>query len=471
MSYLLVQSKGECPIEGYTLLGASLSRNEQSLIGQFGSGSKLAICALLRKGLKVIIYSGRTRMEFRHKTVEISDDVSTKQEEQVYIQFGGTTKKKQDLGWTLGYGAMDWQDEGMATREFVSNALDSTVKRGIKVKDAFMDRDLAIEIVDDSSVRAQAGYTRVFIEANDKVTEYVDELPRRFLHFTNTDLGRNILPKVGDRKKAQIYLNGVFVCELKNSADSLCDYNFASDQIKIDESRNLEEYTARAAIARLYRDANVDDLVRIFTALDRGVSCLETSLDAYYLKNHGWESEIESERRRENWRAAWEKVNHDSVACGLDQARIGEFAQRKGYHLGIIKESSWLDAIKDHGVPTVGDVLDDNERKGHTITAPTLEAIDAVNKVWGWITATDLIDTEKCPKPHVKGFDEVTDAESDCFGFYKPGRDEVYLRNDLGGPHLLEVATHEIGHYVCGAQDGSRDFAEFFIRLLIRWLS
>lgn len=469
MALLLIQNKGVAPEEAFTLLGASGSRAEDGLIGQFGSGAKLAITTLLRAGKKVVIYCGKTRMEFKTKTITIDDGISERNERQVYVQFGGTSKRKQDLGWVIGFGELDWSTNlDMAVREFVANAIDRTVKQGDNVREAHVDRDLAVEIVPDDFMRAQAGYTRVFIESCEVCEEYANNLPHRFLHFTNADLGRRILPKTGDRRKAQIYYNGVWVRELDSAPDSLCDYNFTGSQIKIDESRNLDDYQARAAIGRLYRDASADDLARLFRALQKGVQCLETGLDGYYLKPNSWESG--NEERKARWREAWEMVNGDSVACGHDQGVVGEFARRKGHSLAVIDEAAMLDVVKEYGIPTVGDVLTDNERKGRVITAPTFDAIDAVTQVWEWITATDLVDVEKCPKPHVKGFDEVTNAESECFGFVKVGEPLVYLRNDLAGEILLETALEEVVHYVTGATDCSRDFQNFIMRLFIRWM-
>lgn len=469
MAQLLIQNRGVAPEEAFTLLGASGSRGEDSLIGQFGSGAKLAITTLLRANKQVVIYCGLTRMEFKTKTIEINDGLTVRQERQVFIQYGGTSKRKQDLGWVIGFGALDWATNvDMAIREFVANAIDRTIKQGDNVRDAHMDRDLAVEIVPDDFMRAQAGYTRIFIESCEVCEEYVNNLPHRFLQFSGIEQGRHILPKLGDRKKAQIYFNGVWVRELGNSPDSLCDYNFTNGQIQIDESRNLDEYVARAAVARLYRDAGVDDIARIFTALKRDVKCLETGLDSYYLKPNSWQGA--TAKQKETWKEAWEKVNGDSVACGHDQGIVGDFARRKGFHLSVVHENSMLDVVKEYGVPTASDVLSDNERKGRTITAPTFDAIDAVNTVWTWVTATDLIDAEKCQKPRVQGFDEVTDAESECFGFVKPGDPTVYLRNDLGGEILLETALEEVVHYITGATDGSRDFQNFIMRLFVRWM-
>jgi hypothetical protein len=469
MAQLLIQNRGKAPIEAFTLLGASLSRSETSLLGKFGSGAKLAITTLLRRGLKVTVYTGLTRMEFKTKVIEIDDGLEVKQERQVFIQFGGTSKKRLDLGWVLSMGEMDWGiDIDMALREFVSNAIDRTVKQGDNVRDAYTEGDLIVRIVPDDAVRAQKGYTRVFIEADDACQGYVDDLPHRFLHFSGADLGRNMMPKLGDRRKAQIYYNGVWVRELKPFDDSLFDYNFSDGQITIDESRNLDDYNTRAAIAKLFRDAGVSDLVRLFRALQQNVKSLETGLDAYYLKPSSYEGA--TEKQKETWKDAWEEVNGDSVACGRDQGIAGDFARRKGHNLAIIDDAAMLDTVKEYGIPGVGDVLSDNERKGRTITAPTFEAIDAVNEVWGWITATDLIDEEKCPKPKVRGFDEISNAESECLGFYTPGTTEVHIRNDLGGDMLLETALEEVSHYVTGATDCSRDFQNFIMRLFIRWM-
>jgi hypothetical protein len=473
---MLIQNKGVAPTEAYTLIGSSGSRSNDGLIGQFGSGAKLAIVTLLRAGKKVTIYCGKTRMEFKTKTIIVNDGIEERREDRVYVQYGGTSKRKEDLGWTLGMGEMDWAcDLNMALREFVANAIDRTNKEhqvesdAPNVRQAFLDRDLAVEVVPENWMRAQDGYTRVFIDSCDECQEYCDNLHLRFLHFGNTDLGKNIIPKVNPaKKKAQIYYNGVFVRELSNSADSLRDYNFTGSQIKIDESRNLDEYSARGAIGKLYKDASVDELVVLFTALGRGVACLETGLDSYYLKPNSWESG--NEERRERWQAAWAEVNGDSVACGHDQGIVAEFARKKGYNYSVIEESAMLDVVKEFGIKSVGDVVSDHERKGRVITAPTFEAIDAVNQVWEWVIATDLVDTEKCKKPHVKGFDEITDAGSECWGFYKPGDDCIYIRNDCGGEYLLETALEEVTHYVTGAQDGSRDMQNFLMRLFIRWM-
>jgi hypothetical protein len=466
MAQLLIQNKGEAPVEAFTLLGASLSRSDDGLIGQFGSGAKLAITTLLRLGRKVTVYCGLTRMEFKTKTILINDGIEEQQKQQVYVQFGGTSKRKLDLGWVLDFGAIDWKDVDMAYREFVSNAIDRTIKSGDTVADAHTNCDLIVDIVDDDTQRAQAGFTRVYVEADDKCQEYVDDLRHKFLQFSaGYNPTKRILPKLGDRRKAQIYYNGVFVRELGGHPDSFADYNFTGNQITIDESRNLDEYSVRAAIARLYRDASHDNVVKFLRAVDRGEDCLETKLDSHYLKPNTWS---DSEQQKKTWQEAWETVHGDKVACSQNDGVVGEIARRKGFQLGVVAEPSMMEVIKSFDIPTTDTVLDGAERQGRVVTAPTFEAIDAVKLVWSWVETAELLDPEKCPMPKIKGFNEITDAESECLGFVKPGGDTVYLRNDLGGDMLLEAALEEVSHYVTGSTDCSRDFQNFLMRLLIR---
>jgi hypothetical protein len=465
---LLIQNRGVAPEEAFTLLGASGSRSENDLIGQFGSGAKLAVTTLLRAGKKVVVYCGKTRMEFKTKTINIDDGISSREEEQVYIQYSGTSTRKQDLGWVLGMGEMDWKvNIDMAIREFVANAIDRTQKQGDNVKDAYTDRDLAVEIVDDKQVRAQSGYTRVFIDSCGKCEEYVESLPTRFLHFSSIDTSKNFLPKVTNNKKAQIYFNGVYVRELSEFEDSLFDYNFNEGQIRIDESRNLEPYMVRSAVAILFRRAPKEVLIEYIKAVSSHTKCFETTLDKFNMTPFSWESKLLAEETGK-WQEAWEAVNGDAVACGPEQSAIAEHATRKGHKIKMIADSNLFDIVQHYGVDTVNNVLDSIEREGRVTSPPTFEAIDALNEVWGWVEAANM-DSNKT-KPNVIGFDEMVSGESECLGFYQMGTDNIYIRNDLQGEVLRETVLEELAHYITQAADGSRDLQSFFIRLFMRWM-
>ncbi len=450
---LLIENLGLAPIESFTLLGASGSRGDNNLIGQFGSGAKLAIVALLRRGLTVTVYSGLSRMEFLTRPIEIED----RQEEQVFIQFSGTSTKRLDLGWTLGFGAMDWEDEGMAVREFISNAIDRIVKDG-----GNLEEDVRVELVPDGLKKARSGYTRVFIEANEVVSAYLDDLPRRFLHFSDLDPTQSMLSKQDGYTKTQIYYNGVWVCELENTAPSLRDYNFTGSQIKIDESRNLNEYVARSAIAELYRDASVNDLARIFGTLNRHESWMEHSLDALYLQSNTWEDS--HKQRCANWMLAWAQVHgDDAVACQELHGTDSKTAKKKGYDLGKVT-FSWLNTVKEYGIPTANSVLDEKERGGRILHAATRPVQTAVDKVFGWIREVNL---DSKPQPDVGCFTE-DDPDTVCTNFVNDGT--VFLYRDLEGEEAIEVALEVLAKYLTGSSHYGEECQKFTTQILIRWL-
>ena len=83
---------------------------------------------LLRAGLKVVVYCGKTRLDFQTRDDEIDDGLIRKPVKRVMCKMGGTSTRTIDLGWVLDFGAIDWTDLGMALREFVSNAIDRTLR-------------------------------------------------------------------------------------------------------------------------------------------------------------------------------------------------------------------------------------------------------------------------------------------------------------------------------------------------------
>ena len=128
--FLCIQNPGVAPVEGFTLLGVSTTRDcgVAGTIGQFGSGAKHAINTLLRAGLKLLIYCGKTRLEFATREETVHDGLVTKNIKRVVCKLGGTSSKTLDMGWCLDFGAIDWTDLSMALREFVANAIDRTVR-------------------------------------------------------------------------------------------------------------------------------------------------------------------------------------------------------------------------------------------------------------------------------------------------------------------------------------------------------
>ena len=174
---------------------------------------------------------------------------------------GASRSSTEDLGFVLDYGKQDWQEVALALREFVSNAIDRSIREkgdwsGVK-----------IEIVDESQVRAKRDITRVFVPMNAEVLEFYNNLGKWFLHFSEPEsLSKAILPKknrnLGDRKAAVIYRRGVRVREFESSdTESLFDYNL--NDLTIDESRKASDWDVKHHCGKALANADKEILAML----------------------------------------------------------------------------------------------------------------------------------------------------------------------------------------------------------------
>ena len=171
-AYLKIENPGVVPPEAITTLGVSMADTSKApgVIGQFGSGSKNSIALLLRNDLQPIIFAGTLKLEFSTRPQIVTDTQATKHFERVVVKYGGTDpitgssrSATEDLGFVLDFGKLDWDDISMALREFVSNAIDRSIRETGNWS------DVTVEVVDDNQVRAKAGLTRVFIPLTPEV--------------------------------------------------------------------------------------------------------------------------------------------------------------------------------------------------------------------------------------------------------------------------------------------------------------
>jgi hypothetical protein len=474
--FLCIQNPGVAPIEGFTLLGVSTTRDcgVDGTIGQFGSGNKHAINVLLRAGLKVVVYCGKTRLDFQTRDDEIDDGLIRKPIKRVMCKLGGTATRTIDLGWVLDFGAIDWTELGMALREFISNAIDRTVREeGGQFVPAMLDGRLSVATVIDEKVKAKDGYTRVYVEVNDAVQQYVNDLPRRFLHFSDdpSQVKKAFLPKanrnLNGKRTAVIYREGVYVREVTDfEEESTYDYNFRANELAIDESRNSSDYAIRAAIAKSYRKASALELVPVFQALIDLKTVFESRLDPDYICSS---YDKPKEEQVQAWKTAWQAVAGDAIMCGPSPA-LAELVQRKGHKAVCINSQGMVTAAGRFGIRTVTAVLSGEEKEGYEKLPATESAQAVVDEAWGWLVKYNL--TDGTEKPSVGCFRDVMSAGSRTLGFC----DEtgVYIADDHAGGRsklLLKTALEECIHWVTRAGDASRDIQDFAFRMIVEILA
>ena len=481
-AYLKIENPGVVPPEAITTLGVSMADTSKApgVIGQFGSGSKHSIALLLRNELAPIVYAGTLRLEFSTRPQVVTDTQATKHFERVMVKYGGTDpitgssrSATEDLGFVLDFGRLDWDDIAMALREFVSNAIDRSLRETGNWN------DVSVEVVGENQVRAKAGSTRVFIPLTPEVLQFHSDLGKWFLHFSEPEsLTKSILPKknrnLGDRRAAVIYRRGVRVREFESSdTESLFDYNL--DDLKIDESRKASDWDVRHHSGKALANADAETLAILFDRLlntDR--PAWEFGFDIYSLQPAYGDSAEAIARRGKAWQIAFSSIAGDDAV--LTAKGSANQLERKGFK-AVVAPENLISAASAYGVQTATKVLSADELSGREISEATPDAQAAVDYIWNRIEKIGLTNGKE--KPPVRSFHSILDAGTMLNGYYKDGI--VYIHCDLGdcgsvvggqaalSDRLLKVALEEIAHYATnGSTDNSRDFQDYVLEVAVK---
>jgi hypothetical protein len=449
----MVRNAGVADSSAFTLLGVSTSRyhSGRGLIGQFGSGSKHAIALFLRYGINPVIATGNLLMEFFTKPKFISGQ----QFDQVCVRYSGkdidgnSKTATEDLGWTLQWGTQDWTKLPMAFREVVSNAIDGSI---LLMGKSYKDVEFKIK----DKPRAKAGHTAVYLPFTQEVQSMWKQIGTLFLHYSNPSyLNRKILPKISQESHVLIYKKGVLACTLEGI--SAFDYNLG-DELTLDESRNAQSWDVRYAVAKALAKAEPRDIAQILNAQLDGKQVWESKLESSYLY-------AEDEVSKKNFQTAFKAVAGENGVAVSGTKTVSDFVQRKGFKPVKI-EPNWFQTLEKYGVATESQVLEGLEKDGMEELEPTVDMLDAVDKVWNLFESHDMLNGRS--KPPVKAFSPLMSHEAQTWGMYKGNT--VYLHTELGAGMLFKVALEEVAHHVTGATDMSRDMQDFLFRLVCKMM-
>ncbi len=467
--WLMVQNAGVAPLEGLTLFGASLTRKfgSEDTIGQFGSGSKHAVSVLLRNGIPVIFYLGNLRLEWFTESLKVKDELNEMEVPQVCVRITGKDEdgrqinRTEKLGWTLGFGSLDWDEVAMALREFVSNALDRSIRQ-------YGNYDNVEIAVTEKEPRAKSGHTRIFVQAVDPVVKYVKQLPKRFLHFGESEnIKTPLLEKrnraTDDSDKGCVYRCGVFVRNLDKR--TLFDYNF-DKRFKIDESRNAADYTVHAHM--VYQLFQGDDQVRekVLKALTSREEYYEftdmpTSTFKYY-----YDADPDSVNRyKKEWVTSFNAVYGPTAVLSSGVVQLETLLRNKGYTPVFVPYSGWRETLEWFGVKTEASVLNKDELAGKEIIEPTEDCKKALLSVWNFLGTRGVLNGKSMPD--LKVFKKITEGGSIALGEYRDN--VVYIGESISmgwSKMLWQTMLEEVTHHVTGAADNSRDLQEFLFQVI-----
>ena len=480
-TYLKIENPGVCPTEGFILLGATSKRladnDSPFTIGQFGSGNKHAVNVLLRAKLYPIVFCGNHRLEYGTKPGKMKALEGDAAYNRVIVKHGGTDEDgasvtfTEELSQTDEYGSLDWTCIGMAFREFVSNAIDAAiaVNRQANGKVKWPWDGVKVELVPEEKLRAKKGYTRVFVPAdNEEVIRFFANLGKWFLHFSEPEAiteailskkSRNLDP---DCKTAVIYRRGVRVREIDQySSESLFDYNL--NDLRVDESRNVDDYQCRNAATKAMAKANPGILAHWMRSFRTGIFW-EHQFGGYELKPQWGDNPEEVAARKANWNKALELVG-DSVVLAAKDGPVQALA-RKGYKPLEVPETV-VRAAEEYDCPTPSKILSADELNGRESFEPTPDAVAALDWVWEQTARAGMSDGKT--RPRIRCFRKVMDGGTVVRGFFREG--VVYINEDVAvgaSVELRQTVLEEIAHYLTGSKDETRDLQDWAFKLAVR---
>lgn len=452
--YLMIENPGASSADLLTVIGASTSRHQDELIGQFGSGFKYSIALLLRNNIKIKLFLGKQGYEFGSSPT-IQKDVCGYDAyiNEVYMRgFVGATKAKKMLGFDKTFGEMDWQDPTMALREFVSNAVDASVK----VQGNFSGCQLFYK--DEKEVKGEEDTTRIFVEMTSEIENW--DLRKHFMLFDDDyDPKEHIIPKLVAKGNLRVYRKGVLVGELPYP--SLFDYNLSDISLK--ECRIITTEDARCGIALALKGAEQEHVETWLEAIRDEKNVFEImEVSTNELFSHSWDKN--RQKKQETWKKAYHAVFGDKgIVCDTRVAE--EMVEKKGYNPVVVKPEM-KNVLKSFGIRTSSDVLDHFEASGRQKIDLSPEQIQKMQDIWNLLEELGVTAGREIPT--LEGFHTLMNASSLTFAYYDFARDTVGMSGDVinDAGHLFPTcAIEEYAHSITKSADFTRDMQDFGMRV------
>lgn len=455
--WLLIENLGVCGTDLMTIVGASTSRSNDEMLGQFGSGFKYSVALLLRQSIGLRVYVGTNGYEFGVDERSTRDVTGNRFDirEVVMKQVAGSGRKTKGMGFDVSFGEIDWQDVGMAAREFISNAADASMALSNNYD------KVRVEIVDEPGKWAKEGHTRVYIQATGPIVKYFEGLHENFLIFdTVYDKSQTILPKKDPGSNVRIYRKGVLAGTF--NYPSLFDYNF--HDIDVNECRIVRESSAKDHCTAYLREAPEDSLIEYLEAIRDGKAVWETTqIDLHGLRLYSWEKTTYPATLN-RWKNAIRRVfSDDGVVCQND--REVDAVGRKGLKPVRIDDGYLAHALASFEMKSANDVLDSFERDGRTKIELSAPQQDFCRSIWNRLVGLGV--TEDKPMPEIEGYHDLMNSGSNILGYYDRERKVVGLSRDILDTKFLLTKTfiEEASHYISGAGDCTRDLQDIAFRI------
>lgn len=423
-NYIAIQSKGEIPVDSFTLLGNSTKRDNDDLIGRFGSGLKYSIARLLEMGVTFRVFAGENEIEFSTKEKEFRGELFN-----VIFINGKETNFTTEMG--PDWGAYD------CIREIYANAVDEGL----------------LHFGEADNINHSDSVSTFYVEKTKEVADIVDRFTHYFSFFREDAIYETerltIYPSNGH---LILYKDGFKVFEDENRKSA---FHYDYPQAKINESRVIDSlYSTSNAIATEIVANPTDDLIRRFKELMKlenyDPDLWEMNMDWWVLRS-----------ANDKWKNAFENktiVSADSLSfyedfakgmkeCYVAPKNLGKEIRRTSDKIRMLggdssdKSNSYLPAKTNPEVrhPKITEALNILEDAGLTIPYDIITAEFEYDSVLGTVDDGNIVVS-------------ITALEKRSARF------------------IAEIIYEEYAHLESRQSDNTRGFQNYLIREVMKYM-
>ena len=309
-------------------LGFSTKRNDETTIGQFGSGIKFAPISAIRKGIDFIFAGNDSKGAYTLQYI-IQEDEGI---DSVFYKYDDYIKPS---SFTADAGTLSWETDFQIYREVIANAMDEA-----KISNT----EWTMEVVNVDKIVPVEGEFSVYLGATESMLELHNDFDKYFScdrePIYSDSLGVKLYLPIDDTFR--VYCKGVLVYSSKHRSDrfggeilaGLFDYEF--DFLKLNEERTVSsEYEMNNAIMTTL--AKLTDESLISGLLDTFIDQYEDH-DAYYELQCIPSYTYKTGQYNDDWANVFEKKYPNTVVVPEDALTINLSATiaTRGYtHVSI----------------------------------------------------------------------------------------------------------------------------------------
>jgi hypothetical protein len=420
-------------------LGLSTKRDDDSTIGQFGSGSKFAPIAALRNGWEWINVGednlGPYKMQYVAKE---ESDINC-----VYYLYDDEILKPSSF--TVDAGLLSWDDEFQIFREAFSNALDEFTSSG---------SEYVVEIVDE--VKFEPGMFAVYLTADPSLIDIINNFGKFF------SIEREPVYKFADGSgfyepfdnEANFYYKGVLV----HSEPKLAVFDYGMNNVILNEERRIRNtWEINYKVATMLNNINYlcgegDDIATKLVEnmnKDRWEWTIPKSVaEAYF-------SDMRSSTVDNTFKRAWRNIYGDKVAVPSNLMRYKSQFSLRNFEIVEVKSDFFYEILLRAGVNCADTVLGDEvEYQFMTLTGDKKTMFrNALHIVHKYLPDFNHHVHE------IKTF--IPQGEQDCiYGVANMKAFSIYLSVNAFRDMELLVSTivHEFDHLKSRYTDGDNEF-------------